>query len=182
MSDKETYGCVMLFFNPHDILRVEIDEEDLYYSNDPKQYWISGLEVSPHVTVLYGLHNDINHKLVVSFISNMQVPLIKFKSIDVFKQDDYDVVVFKVEGKTLHDNNAALRDEFPYTTDFPEYKPHCTIAYVKSGLGEKYKYKFNEFEAKPIKWVYSLDNGEEFNIPISSKDIVEQIMRMKKMI
>ena len=29
--------------------------------------------------------------------------------------------------------------QLPYEKTFPSYEPHCTIAYVKKGMGEKYK-------------------------------------------
>lgn len=182
MSKKETYGCVMLFLNPYDVINIEIDEEDLYFSDDPNQYWIGGREHNPHVTVLYGLHNDINHNSVVEFIKGLEVPVINFDDLDVSEQDDYDVLVYKVSGKTLHTNNTELRDKFDYTTDYPDYKPHCTVAYLKKGTAKKYLDNYNKFSAKPTKWVYSLKDGKEYNIQVLSKDVVENINRIKRLL
>ena len=182
MATKETYGCIMLFLDPYDIQDVKINEEDLYFTDNSDEYWISGRETEPHITVLYGLHNDIEHDEVCAFIKEMEVSKITFDSIEIFEpSDDYDVIVYKVSGKTLHDNNKSLRDQFPYTTDFPDYKPHCTIAYVKKGCGNKYLKDFKSFDVKPIKWVYSLKDDGEYNIQIFSKDVVEQLRSMKKL-
>jgi hypothetical protein len=60
--------------------------------------------------------------------------------------DKYDVLKFDVRyptksGAFLHKINSKLQ-ELPHTNGFPDYHPHSTIAYLKSGSGKKYIEKF----------------------------------------
>ena len=54
------FGCVMVFLgydkSEWKQLQDLIDEEDLY---DPKDDTGFGRETEPHITILYGLHSDI---------------------------------------------------------------------------------------------------------------------------
>jgi hypothetical protein len=34
--------------------------------------------------------------------------------------------------------------KFPFTSDYPDYHPHITLAFVKPGKGKKYELKFEE--------------------------------------
>ena len=42
-----------------------------------------------------------------------------------------------VEGPQLRALNKRLMDEFGTSSEFKEYKPHLTIAYLKKGMGKK---------------------------------------------
>jgi 2'-5' RNA ligase len=77
---------------------------------------------------------------------------IKIKSIGVFEGDDYDVVKLEVEdNENLTEIRNMLLNKYPNTQSFPDYHPHATLAYVKSGTGKKYTQKLD----KPIE--YKLD-------------------------
>ena len=65
----------------------------------------------------------------------------------------------------MHDINKELK-KYPYTNDFPNYHPHCTIAYLKKDSAEKYcklikKMLPLDFDAS--KFVYSKTNGQEIS-------------------
>jgi len=49
--------------------------------------------------------------------------------------------------------------EYPHTTDYPDYHPHMTIAYVKKGMGKKYAEDLKDFSITPDKFVYSKIDG-----------------------
>jgi hypothetical protein len=53
--------------------------------------------------------------------------------------------------------------KLPHTTDYPDYHPHSTIAYLKKGKGEKYtdKLKGAEYIVNPSKIVYSKPDGNK---------------------
>jgi hypothetical protein len=63
--------------------------------------------------------------------------------------------------------NAEL-SKFPHTTNFPDYHPHSTVAYLKKGTGQKYidKFKGQEHQVTPNKIVYSMASGEKREYPI----------------
>lgn len=76
----------------------------------------------------------------------------------------------------LYNINNKLTDNFPYSTDYPDYHPHSTIAYLKPGSGKKYVKEFKniEFIATPEKIVYSKPN-EDGSDKIVSKKLLNKV-------
>ncbi len=59
---------------------------------------------------------------------------------------------------------ARMFTKLPHTTDYPDYHPHTTIAYVKPGEGKKYVGKIDKpIMVKPNKIVYSKADGSKIN-------------------
>jgi 2'-5' RNA ligase/phage FluMu protein gp41 len=128
-----------------------------------------GIETEPHITALYGLHAE--DPTEVAKILQDQPPITAtFGPAMVFKGEDKDVLVAQVESPDLHRINAALRT-LPYTSDFPNYTPHMTLAYLKPGEGAKY-------EGQPIPGVtgkqvtlnsiaFSGKDGKQVEIPLT---------------
>ena len=58
--------------------------------------------------------------------------------------------------------NFKLR-RFPHTNKYDDYKPHCTIGYLKKGTAKKYVDKLEDFNLVviPNKIVYSKDDGKK---------------------
>ena len=66
----------------------------------------------------------------------------------------------------LEEVNKRL-SELPNSNQFPEYKPHITIAYVKKGLGKKYADPNYKYQIKNIsKIVYVRPDKSEYNIQL----------------
>jgi 2'-5' RNA ligase len=152
-EEKNKYGCAMLFFNFPEIkvFQEKIEKDDL--TGD-------GFEDEPHVTLLNGLHSDeIEDDDVISKCGK-GISSILLHNFSCFKNDDYDILKLDVRSNFLHDINGEL-SKLPHTTDFPDYHPHCTIAYVKKGKGKKYVEMFldRSFEVFPTKIVYSKPDG-----------------------
>lgn len=150
---KYPYGSAMLHFNFPDmkIFHERIQADDL--TED-------GLETEPHVTILYGLHSDdINDEDVIRSCTT-GVSSILLHNVSCFENEDYDVLKFDVRSSFLHDMNKELV-KLPHTNDYPDYNPHCTIAYLKSGKGKKYIEEFGErsYEVFPTKVIYSKPDG-----------------------
>jgi 2'-5' RNA ligase len=161
-THKNEYGCVMvnLDINKWDDLLNLIDNEDLYNPKDDPSY---GKEKNPHVTILYGLHEDIPLEEIEEELSNISTPSLKFSDVSSFKNPQFDVLKFDVDSKDLNKLNKKFK-EFPYTTDFPKYHPHCTIAYLKPKMADKYIKKIEEFleiKMTPSHIVYSMVNGNK---------------------
>lgn len=161
------YSCAMLYYDMPEMrsLHSLIDEADVYTEEDDESY---GLEKNPHVTLLYGLHdNEIDPEEVKGICTKHKYPELKLHNVSAFKNDKYDVLKFDVDSEKLHQVNKELTS-LPYTTDYPDYHPHSTIGYLKPGTADKYiqKFKGKEYTVNPNKIVYSRANGETLNYPI----------------
>ena len=167
-ADGQTYdyGCAMLYFDMPQMhnLHESIDENDIFTKDGDRTF---GLETEPHVTLLYGLHPDIDHEEVVKTCQNQKYPNLTLKNASCFNNDEYDVLKFDVDSPELHKVNAEL-SKFPHTTNFPDYHPHSTIAYLKKGAGQKYVDLLNgqTHQVTPNKIVYSLASGEKREHPL----------------
>jgi 2'-5' RNA ligase len=150
------YGAVMAATWPEgweDILS-SIDRHDLYCGDDGTY----GLETEPHVTVLYGLHKEVHEDLVCRMCQAFEGPVqAEVTGLSTFDNDDYDVLKLDVESDALRKLNKGFKG-LPYTTEYEDYNPHMTIAYLKKGTAEKYddldkhvpkKLKFPRFEFTP---------------------------------
>ncbi len=160
---KYEYGCAMLYVDINkdkwQELQDIIKEEDLY--NDPEQKDMFGREWDCHITVLFGLHLDVPNKDIYEIIEKFEKPDVKFKGISSFSSDKkpFGVIKFDIESEKLTEYNKELK-KLPYTSDFPQYHPHCTIAYVKKDKVDEYVKKLKDFKITDKdftidKWVYS---------------------------
>jgi len=148
-EDQQTheYACVMGDIPdvkmPLDSMREQIDPKDLV-DEDPGD---------PHVTILYGF-NDSQLPEVKKLLADELPILGKLAKIDVFENEEHDVIIFDIESEGLEALNKKLA-KLPHESTHPDYKPHMTIAYVKSGEGKKYK---NSDTSNFWRWVGSGDN------------------------
>lgn len=159
------YGCVMAYLDIDkdwwDELQNKIDDEDIY-DNKEKEF---GREDEPHITLLYGLHDDIPDEDIEKVIKSLKPPKITLQKISAF-ENEFDVLKFDVESEDLHKMNKKFT-EFPHTNDYPNYHPHATIAYLKSGTADKYMDDLDEpIEVESNKIVYSKPNGTKKEYPI----------------
>ena len=126
-SEAHSYSCVLAYINSvkkeiENWSKKNIKEKDLYVDE-------GGREENSHVTVLYGLHtNDFQD--VKPIIDKLYSFEIKLGKISKFESKDYDVLKVEIESPYLHLINKKLKT-LPFTTKFPNYVPHMTIAYVK---------------------------------------------------
>lgn len=96
----------------------------------------TGRETDPHITVLYGLHAT-EPAAVKKLLADQGPITATLGKVSIFKGKDADVVKIDINSPELHALNAKLR-KLEHTNDYPDYTPHLTLAYVKSGEGEKY--------------------------------------------
>jgi 2'-5' RNA ligase len=145
VSHKNEFGCVMLYLDVDmdkwSEMEDMISDDDLYDPSDDPSY---GKETEPHITALFGLHANVSDSDIEGEISTIKKPEFNFSGISAFKNELFDVLKFDVEGKDLHKINAGFKN-FPYTNSYDKYHPHCTIAYLKPNMADKYIKIFNEF-------------------------------------
>jgi len=157
-KEEQTFGCVMLEGKVEnwDTLHLDgIDKSDLYDNSDHE----FGLEETPHMTLIYGIHEDeIDPSVIREVIKdNIESFNILIRKIGYFESDDYDVVKYDIEPtKNLLKYRKLFLDSFENTQTFKEFHPHMTLAYVKKGKGKTYAKKLDEpFEVTFIRGVYS---------------------------
>ena len=175
-EEEKTYGCVMLHTEIRDWEEIHtggIDPKDVYIKPEDDSY---GLEQEPHITVIYGLHEDeIDPEIIEEVIKeNMEDVTVMISKISIFENEEFDVVKYDIPvTKQLLKYRKMFEDNFENTQKFPEYHPHMTLAYVRPQQGKKYVSNLDEqFEVTFTKAVYSYhENGENktkeyvFNTP-----------------
>ena len=171
---KNSFGCLMLYFdipNWNNVTGV-IAEEDVY--TEPTY----GLEHEPHITLLFGLHdNEVNVddlKKAVRKFANKPIT-VQAIGLSTFQNENspYDVVKFDIESDVLHKINKELKN-YPHTSTFPDYHPHMTVAYVKKGMGPKYEKIFSKpLNLKGARVVYSNPNKEKTDWGLIKKNILK---------
>lgn len=129
-STKHKLSCVMHVLR-HEPVKSAIRNWAVDHLPDDVLDPDKGREDELHVTVLYGLHtNDPDD--VAKVIESFKPFQIRFGAISKFAAEKYDVIKIEVSGDKLEEMNEALK-KLPYTSDFPKYQGHCTLAYVKPG-------------------------------------------------
>jgi hypothetical protein len=161
-NDTLEYGCLMLYSNMSKNKWKKytsiVNKEDIYIKDNDYGY-----EKEPHITIIYGLHDDeIERKDLYEKIEKIINPIqVKINNISIFETDDYDVIKFDVP---INDQLKNYRKEFmrfPNTQTYDSYHPHMTIAYVKKGEGKKYIQKVKSFEVEFRRAVYSPSSGQK---------------------
>lgn len=148
--------CLMVYYEPSDEiieLQKNIEKEDLQ-DDDYKS-----LETEQHTTILYGLRDDVS----IDNIKKLVLPLENYETIcyglSLFENEKFDVLKMTAHNDSLFKTNEKIRNNCEYKNDYPDYKPHITIAYLKSGVGKKYlekKFK-KKIIMKPLKFVLSTE-------------------------
>lgn len=92
-----------------------------------------GREKECHVTVLYGFVPDLNELQIRQLLKGQKPFMVELVGVDKFENNpQFDVVKYQVESPTLRQLNEAAK-KYPNQNDYPDYKPHLTIAYVQKG-------------------------------------------------
>lgn len=158
------YGCVLCNIKKSNwsVVTSLIDKNDLYKPEDPTH----GIENNPHITILFGLHKNVKEEDVVNVFKNVKLGDIDIEMSDIefFTNDDFDTIKISIKSKKLSELNKEL-SKLRHTTDFPDYKPHITIAKVLPGTSKKYLKSKNKFKFEGISSiVYSNTNGKDINL------------------
>jgi 2'-5' RNA ligase len=140
--------------------RENIPDEDISTTEEN-----TGREDAPHITVLYGIVDQAPQQ-VIDLLQGKPAVRATLGKTTLFENDEYDVVKISVESEDLAEFQEILWDGVEHESDYPEYKPHVTVAYVKAGCGSSYAGS-TDFEGTEITFdtvVFSASDGEKTNI------------------
>lgn len=156
---EKSYNCIMIGYKPINIINTiqeNIDENDLLPGK--------GLETESHITLLYGLYNNVSWDDVKSYL----MPLSDYKTfvynVSVFNNEEFDVLKMDINCDNLKKTNKLLRDNLPHDEFYPDYHPHMTIAYLKPNCGAKYAKKMLDkiITIEPIEYIFSYGNDGKY--------------------
>lgn len=165
-SEETLMGCVMAEFDIENWEEVigTVEPADLYVDlEDPIRF---GVEEYAHVTVCDGLHDgEFPVGKLMDYLGTNNKFTVSLTGISLFSNKDYDVVKFDVVGEDLCRMHDYIKAAFPNTQRFPDYKPHLTLAYVKSGHGQRYVRTFNkDLKLELTKFCYSDPNRKKYKV------------------
>lgn len=142
-----------------------INEVDFADPKDLPEYAKNGIVTDKaHVTVLYGIRDNMEEK-IKEVVSKRDTISMIFGKTKVFETSflNYDVLYIEVLSLGIRRLRSALQKQVEYVDSPFSFKPHCTIVYLKKGLGERYKddSKFEGVNIKLDSLTYSSKDGEE---------------------
>ena len=141
MKHKNTnreYAFLMVDYETPSIikdLQKKIPSRELYTEEDNEDY---GLEKQSHVTLVPCLDNDIDIDKLKSYLKPINKYDIVLTDISKFECEKFDVLKCAVKSKALKDTNKEIVDKFETHSEYKDYNPHMTIAYMKKGMADKY--------------------------------------------
>ena len=143
-----------------------IKEDDVFVNPDDPAF---GREDEIHLTILYGIHTEDSDE-VKKLISGQKPFKVSLGPLSIFTtNDDFDVVKVESTGTHIYRLHNLLEKNLEVTQNYPVYKPHVTIAYVKKGkckdLVDNKDFAGKEFEAKEM--LFSSKNGNKTKIEFS---------------
>lgn len=132
------YGFLMIGYDKPDMiqeLQNMIPLEELYTEEDSDDY---GIEDETHVTLVPCLDKHMNADDLKKELMELNKYAIALTNISKFENEKYDVLKCDVGSFNLHKTNSMICSKYPTFSDYKEYHPHLTIAYMKKGMADKY--------------------------------------------
>lgn len=110
-----------------------INKDKLYDGEDESGWVENGIQKLFHITVLFGVNNDVKDEVKKVFDKYRPVH-IETTEIKYFSSDpNYDVAIVRCKSEELTKIHNELKDTLENEETYPNYKPHITIAYLKKG-------------------------------------------------
>lgn len=140
---------------PDDIIYFEPDKENMY-----------GKEKEPHVTLAAQLDNNTDLESLKSLVKTLPEYTAYIKGISLFNNEKYDVLKCDVVCQELFDTNKRILEKHPSYSEFKDYIPHMTIAYLKKGQGSNFIKNLDKLiKITPNSFIYSwIDSDDEKKI------------------
>ena len=152
-----------------------IPDDDLYNDEEGDK----GRETEPHVTVRYGI-TDTTPDKIVHAVSHTGPIRIKLGPISKFDTNPaYDVLKLDIDSPHLHRLNSLVDSNAPFKSEFRDYHPHITLAYVRKGkashLVGMHPFKGMGFTASSLQFRNPL--GESTDIPTLDPSKMRQYLK-----
>ena len=133
------YAFLMINYDMPELIKDihgKLTEEELYTEPDSNDF---GKELDTHVTLVPCLENDIDIEQLKKMLDPIEKYVVMLNNISMFtNNENYDVLKCDAHSMVLSDTNKRIKDAFPTHSDYLDYNPHVTIAYLKKGFGNKY--------------------------------------------
>ena len=145
-------------------LQNSIKKEELYFEENSNDY---GLEKESHVTLVPCLDNDVSLNELKKYLKNISDYDIILTDISKFECEKFDVLKCAVKSKALKDTNKEILKHFDSHSEFKDYTPHLTIAYMQHGMTDKYTKNILDklVHLKPKNFHFSyVENGKDKDI------------------
>lgn len=142
----------------------KIKKEDLYVPENPEKGFGYGLEVETHVTVAPCLDNDVSPNDIKMLLYPLKDYTIMLSDVSVFENDEYDVLKCSVICPNLYATNKRISKHFELHTEFKEYNPHITIAYVKKGTCREFLKRIisKQVFCEPVNFSWGYFDGDDY--------------------
>lgn len=146
-------------------IQSKIKKDELYIEEDNDDY---GFEKNPHVTLVPCLDNDVDLKKLKTYLDDISKYDIVLTDLSKFECEKFDVLKCAVASDKLKETNKKIVKDFETHSEYDDYTPHLTIAYMKHGMADKYLRKIlpKLIHLKPSKFHFSYvdENNEEKDI------------------
>lgn len=132
------YGFLMIGFKKPEMiqeLQNMIPYEELYTEDGNDDY---GIEDECHVTLVPCLDKHLDVNELKKELEDLNKYSVLLSNISKFENEKYDVLKCDVGSMNMLKTNEKIRSKFPTFSEFKEYHPHMTIAYLKKGMADKY--------------------------------------------
>lgn len=142
----------------------KLSDDDLYIDEGK---WSFGKELKTHATLAPCLDNDIDIEELKKLLKPLKEYSVVLTNISVFegKDKNYEVLKSDAYGLELFSTHDKIAEKFPLHTEYTDYHPHVTIAYVKTGVADKYKKDIISplvmLKPKQFHFSYYDENGNE---------------------
>lgn len=128
-----------------------------------------------HITVLYGIYTN-SIKNIKKITDNFFPIKVELGTISKFENKEFDVIKIEIRhNKDLNTMNKKLK-KLKHKSEYPDYIPHCTLAYVKKNscnhlLGSEY------FLGKKLfltKLMFAPALGKQIRLPLCNVEAKHQ--------
>jgi 2'-5' RNA ligase len=138
LLEDHSYSCVMVPIP--DELKSQLKAwsfenitDTLLFTEEEDQ----GRELDFHVTVKYGLIEAVPSDDLRIFALKTKPFTVSLGRITIFENERFDVVKLDIQSDGLLKLNKLVRS-LSNEDKYPDYQPHCTLAYVYKGEGHRF--------------------------------------------
>jgi 2'-5' RNA ligase len=104
-----------------------------YISKEDVDFDAGGFEREPHITIAYGLPDDVPDHVVPRIASLPKNAEVEIQGADIFDNKDFKVLMYRVDSPELQAVNKAIATYPGFQDKYKSgrYNPHVTVAYLK---------------------------------------------------